>query len=79
MNTHVVRVKLKFDSTPVSYAKKCWFTFDTEKCKLVKDVAHLVASHFGLHSALGIQVKDQWAISIILVCLWFFSCLWKTT
>lgn len=53
----MVRVKLKFDSTPVSYAQKCWFTFDSEKCRLVKDVAHLIATHFGLHSALGIQVK----------------------
>ena len=50
-----VRIRLRFDSTPVSYAQKCWFTFDSERCKLVGDVCHLIASHFNL-KAHGIQV-----------------------
>lgn len=49
-------MRLKFDATPVNYARKCWFTFDSEKCRLVRDVAHLIASHFGLQAAHGIQV-----------------------
>ena len=46
----MIRVRLKFDSTPVSYAQKCWFTFDAEKCRLVSDVSHLIGSHFSLQS-----------------------------
>lgn len=53
----IIRVRLKFDSTPVSYAQKCWFVFDDESCRLVSDVSHLIASHFGLQNRHGIQVK----------------------
>ena len=53
----LIRVRLRFDSTPVSYAQKCWFTFNSEKCKLVADVSHLIASHFNLQDAKGLQVS----------------------
>ena len=49
-----VRVRLRFDSSPLHYAKKCWFVFDAEQCSLVKDVAYLIARQFGLTQ--GIQV-----------------------
>lgn len=55
----MIRVRLKFDSTPVSYAQKCWFTFDGEKCRLVNDVSHLIASHFSFKSSHGIQVAKE--------------------
>ena len=53
----MIRVRLKFDSSPVDYARKCWFVFDSEKCRLVGDVSHLIASHFKLKSSRGIQVR----------------------
>lgn len=62
MSSQTVRVKLRFDFTPVNYARKCWFVFDSEKCRLVKDVAHLITSHFGLRSAAGIQVPGSWVV-----------------
>ena len=54
----MIRVRLKFDSSPESYARKCWFVFDSEKCRLVGDVAHLIASHFKLKNSRGIQVRS---------------------
>ena len=55
----MIRVRLKFDSTPVSYAQKCWFAFDSEKCRVVKDVSYLISSHFGLKHRHGIQVGKE--------------------
>ena len=55
----MLRVRLKFDSTPLNYAKKCWFTFDREKCRLVSDVSHLIASRFSLGKTHGIQVNKS--------------------
>ena len=49
-----VRVRLRFDSSPLNYAKKCWFVFDADQCSLVKDVAYLIARQFDLNQ--GIQV-----------------------
>ena len=49
-----VRVRLRFDSSPLHYAKKCWFVFDADQCSLVKDVAYLIARQFDLNQ--GIQV-----------------------
>ena len=56
----LARVRLRFQSTPIHYAQKCWFTFDKEQCRLVGDVAHLIGSQFGfdLHKD-GIQVLNQ--------------------
>ena len=51
-----VRVRLRFDSSPLHYAKKCWFVFDADQCSLVKDVAYLIARQFGLTQ--GIQVHQ---------------------
>lgn len=50
-----VRIRLRFDSSPLNYAKKCWFVFDADQCSLVKDVAYLIARQFGLTR--GIQVR----------------------
>lgn len=49
-----VRVRLRFDSSPVNYAKKCWFVFDADQCSLVRDVAYLIARQFDLNQ--GLQV-----------------------
>lgn len=53
----MVRVRLRFDSTPVHYARQCWFLFDPDSCRLVGDVAYLIAKRFNLQDAHGIQVK----------------------
>ena len=50
-----VRVRLKFQATPVHYAKKCCFLFQQDSCRLVGDLAFLVATRFGLN-ARGIEV-----------------------
>ena len=50
MSERTVRVKLQFDFTPANYARKCWFVFNRDQCRLVKDVAHLISSHFSLRS-----------------------------
>ena len=65
----MIRVRLKFESTPVSYAQKCWFTFDGEKCRLVSDVSHLLAAHFGIKNAHGIQVYIQVRIFVHVACV----------
>ena len=52
----MVRIRLRFDSTPVHYARQCWFLFDPSSCRVVGDVAFLIAKHFGLTEAEGIQV-----------------------
>jgi len=43
-----LRIRLKFESTPANHPQKCWFTFDGERCKLVSDIRHLIASRFSL-------------------------------
>ncbi len=48
--TMLVRVRLRFQSAPLHYAQKCWFTFDKEQCKIVGDVAYLISSQFGFSS-----------------------------
>ena len=53
-----VRVRLRFDSSPLNYAKKCWFVFDADQCNLVKDVAYLIARQFDLNQ--GIQVGGSY-------------------
>lgn len=58
MSDQKVRIRLKFDSTPVTYAQKCWFTYDRDKCVFVGDVSHLIAVHFHLQDA-GIQVIEE--------------------
>ena len=50
-----LRIRIKFDSTPLNHSQKCWFTFDGEKCKMVSDVRHLIASRFNMKPQ-GIQV-----------------------
>ena len=54
----MVRVRLRFDSTPLHYARQCWFFFDPDSCRLVGDVAYLIARRFGLQDTAGIQVKQ---------------------
>lgn len=54
----MVRVRLRFDSTPLHYARQCWFLFDPDSCRLVGDVAYLIAKRFNLQDAHGIQVHD---------------------
>ena len=70
---HMIRVRLKFESTPVSYAQKCWFTFDGEKCRLVSDVSHLLAAHFGIKNAHGIQVYIQVRIFVHVACVYMYT------
>ena len=57
-----VRIRLRFDSSPLQYAKKCWFLFDADQCSLVKDVAFLIARQFDLNQ--DIQVAPP---SILLI------------
>ena len=52
-----VRVRLRFDSSPLHYAKKCWFVFDADQCSLVKDVAYLIARQFGLTQGIQVHIK----------------------
>ena len=54
----MVRIRLRFDSTPLHYARQCWFLFDPDSCRLVGDVAYLIARRFGLQDTAGIQVKQ---------------------
>ena len=57
-----MRIRLRFDSSPLQYAKKCWFLFDADQCSLVKDVAFLIARQFDLNQ--DIQVAPP---SILLI------------
>lgn len=52
----MVRIRLRFDSTPVHYARQCWFLFDPSDCRVVGDVAFLIGKHFGLSETEGIQL-----------------------
>ena len=54
----MVRIRLRFDSTPLHYARQCWFLFDPDSCRLVGDVAYLIARRFGLQDTAGIQVTQ---------------------
>ena len=76
----MIRVRLKFDSSPVSYARKCWFVFDGEKCRLVGDVSHLIASHFKLEKSLGIQVRESFPVVLEMIMFnLIFSYTWMIT
>ena len=61
----MVRVRLRFDSTPLHYARQCWFLFDPDSCRLVGDVAYLIARRFGLQDTAGIQVLAPSASSLL--------------
>lgn len=50
-----VRVRLRFDSSPLHYSRQCWFLFDPESCSVVSDVVFLIARHFSLREE-GLQV-----------------------
>lgn len=53
----LLRVRLRFDSTPLDYSRLCWFAFDPDRYSLVGDLAYDVARHFGLDTRAGVQVK----------------------
>ncbi len=61
MSSSNLRIRLKFESTPL--AQKCWFIFDSEKCKLVSDIRHLIASRFSLKNSNGIQVCTRTSVA----------------
>ena len=58
----LTRIRVRFDFTPVNYARKCWFVFDSDQCSLVGDVAYLISAHFELQNNQehnGIEVSNR--------------------